>query len=545
MDALKKSYEQFLKLFGSMSGSQRATLLVVPLMVVAAFGFLMFQDNSSSYVALSWGKLFRTEELIRAEQTLIDAGLTDFRHEGQRLMVPKGEEGRYNAALVDGGALPNHWAEELEKSLADGGLFQSKAQLQVKLDIVLGKELRRVLRALPDIEEASAKWTTSNPRRWPSTGSKVTALVSVRPKAGHELSMARIQSLRYATASMVPDLEAGNVTVLNQLTGDAYTADDGSNPYDSRALQKASEYARDYEGKIRAALSYIPGVLVTVNVELENIQRSIERKRTILPKPIAVLETTMTRDTSSNGGGPSGPPGAGSNTPRQLATQSTTPKTQTSKNTETSVTNIPSITDTEMVYTPGAPESVKVAVSIPKAYAQTVAMAGKEPAADETATDGTLPTVTAAEVATAETETLAKVKLQVENLIPKAAQADPVDAVAISFHIPGVPEVTPLETSLVDTAGETLGRWGGAAGLAMFALWALWMLNKSMKKMPAIDDAEENAAASLSLSLPTAEVEQVVEPVVEDSRRDEIQSVVRDDPELAANVLNKWLRSGN
>jgi len=34
------------------------------------------------------------------------------------------------------------------------------------------------------------------------------------------------------------------------------------------------------------------------------------------------------------------------------------------------------------------------------------------------------------------------------------------------------------------TAGETLGRWGGAAGLAMFALWALWMLNKSMKKMP-------------------------------------------------------------
>jgi hypothetical protein len=43
MDALKNSYQQFLNLFGSMSGSQRATLLVVPLMVVAAFGFLMLQ----------------------------------------------------------------------------------------------------------------------------------------------------------------------------------------------------------------------------------------------------------------------------------------------------------------------------------------------------------------------------------------------------------------------------------------------------------------------------------------------------------------------
>ncbi|MBT4866679.1 MAG: hypothetical protein HON53_16370, partial [Planctomycetaceae bacterium] len=490
---------------------------------------------------LSWGKLFRTEELIRAEQTLIDAGLTDFRHEGQRLMVPKGEEGRYNAALVDGGALPNHWAEELEKSLADGGLFQSKAQLQAKMDIVLGKELRRVLRALPDIEEASAKWTTSKPARWPNTGSKVTALVSVRPKAGRELSMARIQSLRYATASMVPDLEAGNVTVLNQTTGDAYTVDDGSNPYDSRALQKASEYARDYEGKIRAALSYIPGVLVTVNVDLENLQRYTERKSTIDKKnTVAVQETSVTRDTSSNGGGPAGEAGVRPNQGGQLQTQTTTPKSQTSKDSETSTTILPSWTNEEKVYTPGVPESVQVAVSIPTAYARTVALAGKEPAADETAADATDPTVTAAEVTTAEAGIKAKVEPQVLKLIPKTSLAAAVD---VSFHIPGVPEVTPLETSLIDTAGETLGRWGGAAGLALFALWALWMLNKSMKKMPAIEEAEENASASLSLKLPTAEVEQVEEPAVQDTRRDEIQSVVRDDPELAATVLNKWLRS--
>ena len=42
-----------------------------------------------------------------------------------------------------------------------------------------------VLRALPDIEQASVKWARSNPGRWPNTQTKVTALVSVRPRGGH------------------------------------------------------------------------------------------------------------------------------------------------------------------------------------------------------------------------------------------------------------------------------------------------------------------------------------------------------------------------
>jgi flagellar M-ring protein FliF len=543
MDALKKSYQQFLNLFGSMSGSQRATLLVVPLMVVAAFGFLMFQDNSSSYVALSWGKLFRTEELDRAEQTLIDAGLTDFRRRGQRLMVPKGEEGQYNAALVDGGALPNHWAEELEKSLANGGLFQSKAQLQVKRDIVLGKELRRVLRALPDIEEASVKWAAAKPARWPNTGSKVTALVSVRPKAGRELSMSRIQSLRYATASMVPNLEASNVTVLNQMTGEAFTAEDGNNPYNSGALQKARDYEREYEQSIRAALSYIPGVLVTVNVDLENLQRYTEQKSTI-EKAVIVQESITTKDTSSTGGGPSGAPGVGTNAPppgrRQVQTGS--PKTQKTEIKDSSTTSLPGVTATYNDYIPGMPESVQVAVSIPVAYARTVATANKEPAADATAADAEPPTVTKADVTQAETDIKAKVEPQVLKLILQNSQLSAVD---ISFHIPGVPDIAPLETSLVDTVGETAGRWGGAVGLAMFAIWALWMLNKSMKKMPDSDDEADTAEAPFSISAPKVEEEQDEAPPADESRRDEIQSVVRDDPELAANVLSKWLRAGS
>ena len=541
MDALKQAYQQFLDLFGSMTGSQRATLLVVPLMVLVAFGFLMFNDSSSTYVALSWGKLFRTEELIRAEQTLIDAGMNDFHRKGQRLMVPQGEEGRYNAALVDGGGLPNHWAEELEKSLADGGLFQSKAQMQAKMDIVLGKELRRVLRALPEIEDASVKWARSKPARWPHTGSKVTALVSVRPRAGRELSMPRIQSLRYAAASMVPDLEPTNVTVLNQLTGDAYTANDANNPFDGRFLQKVRDITRDYETRIHSALSYIPGVLVTVNVDLENLQRSTERKRTVDSKTVTIQQSETTRKSSSSGRGAAAEPGVVPNQGRTLNLQASNQKSQSTEETDSNAVNLPTVTLTEKDFIAAMPESVQVAVSIPQAYARTVAAAGKQAGADDSATDGTPPTVSEAEVAQAESNIQAKLEPQVLKLIPRGSLPE---AVNISFHVPGVPEVEPMETSLLDTAGETAGRWGGAAGLALFALWALWMLNKSMKKVPAVEEADE-ADVTLSLRATTEDDTPAEITPVERTRRDEIQSVVQDDPELAASVLNKWLQSSH
>jgi len=545
MDALKKTFQQFRGLYTAMTASQRMTLIVVPVMVLAAFAFLLFNNPLSSYVALSWGKVYTTEELMRAEQTLIDAGLSEFRRAGQRLMVPKGDVDRYNAALVEGGSLPTRWPEELEKSLADGGLFLSKAQLQAKMDIVLGKELARVLRALPGIEMASVKWARSNPGRWPQTQTKVTALVSVRPRGGHELSMARIQSLRYAAASMVPDLQPKNVTVLNQRTGEAYTADDENNPFNNRDLQKARDYARDYEKRIRNALSYITGVLVTVNVDLDNLKRSTERKRMVEAKPVTVNLTEQSRIVSSSEQPTAAEPGANANLARQLPTQAGNLKSQKTDESNTKTISLPSVTVTEIDKIPGMPEAVQVAISIPQAYVRTVALAGK-PSPEDAATSGdeSQITVTPAEIAQAETDIKQRVQPQVMKLIPKKSAADAVD---ISFHIPGEPDVETVQVSFFDTASATAGRWGGAIGLALFALWALWMLNKSMARLPVAEE-ESHGVADIALAAQTSptNTEDNQEPEeLKRTKRDELQSVVRDDPEMAAAVLSKWLQTAN
>ena len=148
----------------AMPPSQQGTLVVVACLLVAGFGYLMFAGPTTSRVPLSWGKTFTTEELLNAERTLNDAGLSDFTREGQKLMVPKAEAERYNAALLEGGSLPQGWGSELatqfEKS---NGVFESARTAEERSRIALANVLQRTIQAVPDIEHASCVWARSKP----------------------------------------------------------------------------------------------------------------------------------------------------------------------------------------------------------------------------------------------------------------------------------------------------------------------------------------------------------------------------------------------
>ena len=282
MDTIKKIYQQFTNLFQSMSGSQRAILLTVPALMMLAFAFLFFRESKSSYVSLSLGKDFTTQEVIHAEEVLLRAGLTDFTRKGQRIMVPQTEVPRYNAALIEGGGLPTDWASEWQEQFEKSSMFVSKDQLQVMRDIALGNQLRRMIRAIPSIEDASVMWARSKKRlRWNNTTPEVTATVMVQPRPGREMSPTLVTSLRAAVATMVPDLTAESVTVFDQSTGTSYTADDKNDAFDGKFISWVNKHTKNYQDKIHDSLSYIPDVIVNVNVDVENLKRYVERKQEI------------------------------------------------------------------------------------------------------------------------------------------------------------------------------------------------------------------------------------------------------------------------
>jgi flagellar M-ring protein FliF len=540
MDALRRTIVQYRDLFRSLKPSQRGTLVVVPLLVGLALAFLLLNGRSSSYVALSWGKTFTTEELMGAEQTLIDAGLSDFRREGQRLMVPRNEADRYNAALLEGGTLPQGWGDELERQLLENSSpFQTQQQSQAARDVALYRTLKRMIQAVPDIEYADVIPASSNRgRRGFGPQPRVTATVVVRPRKGRELSTRLVQSLRAAVSGMIPDLKSADVTVFDQSTGIAHTPESEEAAFDSRVLNRIREFERDYQSKISEALSYISNVLVTVHVDIDNLKTSITRERSVDPKKtVAIHEETRRDDEKFIQQSPRHEPGAVPNLPRSLNVTGGPQQQRTSVVDTSSTVNIPWVQVREEELIGAMPKSVQVSVKIPEEYYEAIAL---KQGLTRGSTDADKAAFQRA-VNDIRTREEAKVRDTTATLIPATS---PPSAVNVSSFVTIEPADEPVPVSAVDTVTRIAAEWWSAAALALFALFALWTLKKTMPKLPEVTPAAPDPdlfRPPPSVARPLVEPEELRSR--EPTKRDNVQTIVRDNPEMTATLLSRWIEA--
>jgi flagellar M-ring protein FliF len=543
MDALRRTLLQYRDLFRSLSPSQRGTLVAVPLMVGVALAFLLWNGRSSSYVALSWGKTFTTEELMSAEQTLIEAGLNDFRREGRRLLVPRNEVDRFNAALLEGGTLPQGWGDELEKQLVNNASpFRTQQQSEAGRDVALARTLERMIQAVPDVERASVIWARSNAgRRTFGRDPRVTATVTVKPRKGREISTRLVQSLRAAVAGMIPDLNSADVTVFDSSTGLAHSPESEEDAFDSRVLTRIRQFERDYQTKIGEALSHIPDVLVTVHVDIDNLKTSITQERSVDPKKTVTIQESTRRDDEKFTQQPlRAEPGAVPNVGRNLQVAGGPQQQRTSTVDTTSSVNVPWVQLRQEAIIGAMPKAVQVSVKIPEDYYEAVAVkqgltrggTDAEKAAFKKAVD---------EIRTREE---ANARQTATVLIPASS---PPTAVNVSSYVAVEPVEEPIPVSTIDTVSRIAAEWWSAAALAAFALFALWMLKKTMPRLPDAAPAAVNpdlfrpgpAATAVASEESLEQNDRPREP----TRRDKVQTIVRDNPEMTATLLSRWIEA--
>jgi len=536
MDAILQTLKQYARLYSDRTAAEKTTIAAVTMMLVAGFGFLIFRGSATGYDALSWGKVFTTEELAAAEQALRDAGLDEFRRDGQRIMVPRKDAARYNAALFAAGSLPSHSASELEKQLEKSNVFTSRDQLQALKDVALEKELSRVIRAVPGIEDATVRWARSQTQGW-GRKTKVTATVSVRPRKGRELGRELVQSLRAAVANMVPDLAVADVAVFDQSTGQSHAGESGNDPLDNRIVQRIREFARDYEQRVRQALDYIPGVSVTVNVDVDNVRRSAERSTKLNPKETVALQQNEENRTESFRDQPvRAEPGAVPNRPLALETRNASEKSRTVSETSSNAVTAASwtVTDTELLA--AMPKGVRVSVSIPRDYYRGVALKnGLNPG---TSDDDRKKFEQAVDQIAKDEE--AKAKLTARTLIPAGS---PEEAVHVMSIVRVEAENAQAAIPWTATAMSLVSDWGGVVAIALFAAWALRMLMKTMPKLPELPPEPTPTVAPTDGPTGDATPENEMADLRSLSPRDRLQSIVRDDPEAAAAVISKWLQA--
>ncbi|MDZ4686359.1 MAG: hypothetical protein SH850_14925 [Planctomycetaceae bacterium] len=528
MDVLQRISRQFFDLYRSMSPSQRVTLTVVPLLVIAGFGWLLWQQRESGLTALSYGKVFSTEEIIAAEQALIEGGLPEFRREGQRLMVPVADVARYNAALVQFDAVPSDMGSQLLKQYESLGPFSTEKERQERREAMLLQEVRRVIRAVPDIEDARVAIASSGRKSW-SQRSRVTANVTLRPKNGREVSAKLVRSIQTAVASMVPDLSPADVTVFDVSTGQTHAQDAADDPFDNKLVQRIDEFQRQYQRKIEQDLSYIPDVGVTVHVDVDNLKSSIVRNQLVDPKKFAPVfsQETNLKDTQKQQPA-RGEPGQVANRPASLAASPGIERDRTFTDGSTQAVNGVSFEVSEKQIIAAMPKAVQVSVAIPREYYRNVAAMRK--AAGET----DIKLLDPVEI---EKSVTAGVTASVRALIPPDS---PPTALVVNSVDRVVPQTPVLTLTWSDQAFDWSQRWGGAALLALFAMMALIMLRRSTPAAPPMALPEINGEMPSRPGQPAGEAPEVPR---EPTRRDLIQNLVRDNPEASAAVISKWLQA--
>ncbi len=544
MDLIKQTFTQFRDLFRLMPVSQRLTLAAVTVLLLGGFGYLAFSGmGSSNYVPVSVGKTFSIEELIRAEETLLQAGHTDFQRRGQRLLVPSGKVEAYNATLLAAGTLPQNWAEEWEKQYSTIGPFANNKQMDTRKEIARAKLASQMLLGLPDIEHANVVWDQEEKARWPQQP-KTTATVSVRPKNNRPLEPSLVHAIRVSIAGMKANLKPEDVTVLDLGRGLAYQQPLDHDPLNDRLLQRIQQLKNMYREEIMTAIDYIDAVRVAVNVDIDKVKSSIRRSQTVETVGTTLVSINETNKHNSTRFAPRREPGQNANGPMNLANQQSPLQNEDSSNTRESSLTAPSFKITEEDVAGALPQNVQVSVVIPEVYYRTVAFQ-----------TGMITAQTAeAEVRTAiqkvRPEVDTAVKSRIAKIIPIPVGQNIDDYIDIGSYIPSPVANTTVVTPWTETLLYLLTQWGSAVALGIFALWAFWMLNKTVRTQLAVPTAaataKEETIEAVRQKLEAeeeaeAEVDELVPPEAT-KRVDHLQYLVRKNPEMTASIISNWIQ---
>jgi flagellar M-ring protein FliF len=548
---MRRTLDQFLAVFNSLAPSQRITFAVIALLIPAGFLFFAWNGNSSTMVPLSYGKVFSNDELRNAEQALKEAGFSKFHSEGRQILAPASEVEKYNATLLQSGSLPTHWAEELEKKLESTNPFMSSAEsMKQTREALLTKHLVQMILGSPDFEDADVLWSPSSSGKSRfSRDARMKATVVVKPRAGHDLTTRQIQALRDAVTFAIPDLKSTDVTVYDQRKGEAYTPESENDPLNGKQFALLREASQLYESKIKNALTHIsPEIVVTVNVELDPIQESTTQTVKYDLKRSIEQQTSEQKRTESFRQQPvQAEPGLRSNQPRSLANAPSNAQNRQVTEENNSMTRSPGGEATYIKSLAAMPKVVTVSVLIPEDYYAKALDAQKNAPGQKSGA-----------------KTIEKVKEETEqavkNIVAGAIPNPDPKSITVSSFVPvhdAPPTITP---SSLNTVTSLVSQWGGAVALGLFAVWALWMLRSTTASRAATFEPPTEASidvpapsgsgtgAAATPGQPAAakkEKEQVVveeEPMQTLNDRDLVQTMVRDNPEMAVAIIGKWLQ---
>ena len=521
MDVLPRITRQLFEQFREMSPVQRTISVALVFVTLAGFGWLLVQGGSADLQAVSFGKVFGPNELASAEKALVAAGLTGFRRDGQRLMAPRKDLDRYNAALLEFDALPVDLGSQMLKQFETLGPFSTDRQRSQMKEALMLQELRRMIKAVPDIEDARVAVAASERKSGWNQKPRATANVTVKPRSGREISATLVKSLRHVVASMIPDLLPADVTVFDVTRGHAYTGETIEDSIETRNLQAAGEIARQYEQQIQKALSHIPQVGVTVHVDIDMAKSTAGR--------VDAVPRRVESDTVANRPGSIEVSDSSSSDSSSTVTHHTRFHGQNDAATDSS----------DRISSTAVPKAVQVSVSIPRDYLREIVM--RRNARREKSSARMNPEMI-------EEEVIAKVERIVGRLIPAESSGNAIAVTCVDHPAPIADRGNELRQ--IDVKSLIGSPWGISIFATAIGLLGFWSFRPTARPHPlsasdvsvAASEMAPVLAVAPAISLPP-DFDKPFDKPVERSLvlNDEIPPAIESSPAAPPELTSEWL----
>ncbi|MGD9645228.1 MAG: FliG C-terminal domain-containing protein [Pirellulales bacterium] len=287
MDLLNRAMQQGAELLRTMTPRARlATAALAGVLLICAVGLLL-SPSAGSEVLLLGGHAFSTSELPAVQAAFAKAGLSDFEVVGGQIRIPRNHQARYLAALADGDVLPSSLADRLVEIVQAQSPFASRAQQEQMQRAVVQSMIAKSIARMSGVESAEL-FLDTQPRRGFRQEPLSTASVHVKTIGSVPLSADKVRAIRGLVAGAVAGMAPDNVTVIDS-TGQHWSGESavGSGGLDDPYLARKLTYEKGYAAKILASLAYVPGVSVSVNVELSTERRRTGSRQTIEPNRAA------------------------------------------------------------------------------------------------------------------------------------------------------------------------------------------------------------------------------------------------------------------
>ncbi|MCA9269617.1 MAG: hypothetical protein KDA41_14145 [Planctomycetales bacterium] len=546
MDFFNRAVDQIKDLFASMTPGARITAGLLLVVIVVSLAFLFQGGVAKSDGYLLGGRPFSSAELEAMEGAFAKAGLSNYTIESNRVRIPDASKADYVAALAENQALPANFSDYFASMAKGASVFETKEQAALRWRLAKQQELSLIISSMQGVSRAQVIYDEVEKAGFPRRVEK-TATVAAQATGTTELAPHQVKAIRTLVASAIAGMDSQNVSVTDLNTNKTYGGSSGdmASADEDPHIERKRAYESDWRQKLQNALTFVPGVVVAVDVELSKETSLHEEAVSIDNKPVIVRTTVHEKSSTNSRGGPSGRPGAASQQ-NGLANQGTTIGTAGGgeSTTDESTENVERIGGHERVVrstAPLVPTKVTAAIGVPSSYYVQI---WKERNPDAAVDPAKQPDEVA--LRAIEGEVTKKIQEMVVNLLPKMPPGEdkyPLISVQTFDHL-SPPEMT--EPSLAHTATVWLADNWNAVGVLLVGAFGLVMLRGMLKARPAPPPSADRPAA---LSLVSGDDDDEDEQE-EGSRgfsntganiREELAGMVRENPEAAANILRTWI----